>query len=83
MTRVAVKVGDQVYVREGGTSFGAVQTVMPHELMVFIEGTGAVSIPAVAVTTVHDGKVVVDANALSPEIRKSIALAHSKEDPRL
>jgi ribosomal protein L24 len=83
MARVEVRVGDQVYVREGATSFGAVQGVMAHELSVFVEGTGAVTIPAVAVTTVHDGKVVVDPSALSPELRKAIALAHTKEDPRL
>jgi hypothetical protein len=81
MTKAAVSVGDQVYTREGGEEFGSVRYVHPHELVVDIEGGGDFSIPASAVTAVHDGKVIVDKDSLSAEVLRAIARAHNQEEP--
>lgn len=83
MRDVAVSVGDQVYAAEGADPFGAVRRVHPDELIVFIEGTGDLAVPAEAVAAVHDGKVVLDPDALTPELRRAIASAHQGERPGL
>jgi hypothetical protein len=81
MTNAAVSIGDQVYLEEGGVTFGAVRQVRAHELTVFIEGTGDVTLPAAAVTAVHSGKVIVNREALSTTARQAIAVAHRREEP--
>ncbi len=83
MAQVEVNVGDQVYAAEGADPFGAVRRVHPHELIVFVEGTGDLAVPAAAVAAVHDGKVVLDPGALAPELRRAIAGAHQGERPGL
>lgn len=76
---VQVQVGDQLFDHEDGESFGAVLAVRAHELLVDIEGAGQVLLPAPAVTAVHDGKVIVDTTALSPELQEKIKHAHDRE----
>lgn len=79
-TKKQVQIGDQVYATEGGEVFGAVRYVRPHELVVVIERHGDVVISAAAVTSVHDGKIIVDVHALSSEIQRAIRQAHAEED---
>jgi hypothetical protein len=76
---VQVQVGDQLFEHEDGQAFGAVLAVRPHELLVNIEGAGQVLLPAAAVAAVHDGKVVVDSSALTPELQQQIRHAHDRE----
>ncbi len=83
MAQVGVQVGDQVYAAEGGDPVGAVRRVHADELVIFIEGTGDLAVPAAAVAAVHDGKVVLDAEALGPELRRAVAGAHQGERPGL
>lgn len=83
MLQVEVNVGDQVYAAEGADPFGAVRRVHAHELVVFVEGTGDLTVPAAAVSAVHDGKVVLDPAALGPDVRRAIAGAHQGERPGL
>jgi hypothetical protein len=83
MPNVTVVVGDQVFSREGTLPFGAVRHVRVHELIVNIEGSGDVVVPAVAVRSVHDGKVIVDVGALPSSVREAIAVAHKNEVPGL
>ena len=83
MADIGVSVGDQVFAAEGDDPVGAVRKVRSDELVVFIEGTGDLTVPAEAVAAVHDGKVVLDAGALSPELRRAIATAHHGERPGL
>jgi hypothetical protein len=40
-------------------------------------------VPASAVKSVHDGKVIVDVQALPTFVRQAIAQAHRGEDPKL
>jgi hypothetical protein len=77
--QVPVKIGDQLFQREDGEAFGAVVGVHAHELLVEIEGVGQAVLPAAAVRAVHDGKVVVDVNRLTADLRLSIQRAHDRE----
>jgi hypothetical protein len=83
MAEIGVNVGDQVFVEEGADPVGAVRKVHPQELVVFFEGTGDLPVPARAVAAVHDGKVVLDAGALSPELLRAVTSAHAGERPGL
>jgi hypothetical protein len=77
-----IKVGDQVFDREGGEEFGAVRAVAPNgqpEIVVYVENGGDYTVGLEAVTAVHDGKVVLQASALPPEMRLAIARAHGRE----
>jgi hypothetical protein len=79
MTKAAVEIGDQVFGGEGVEAFGAVR----HELIIDIEGSGEAVIPANAVVSVHDGKVVVDVAQLSADAQVAVARAHSREEKGL
>ena len=81
MSKAAVSVGDQVYVVDGAEAFGSVRYVHSHELVIFIEGTGDVTVPATAVSAVHAGKVIVSEAALPEAVRLAIAAAHRVEVP--
>lgn len=78
-TRVAVAEGDQVFTGEGVAAFGAVRLVREHDLIVDVEGAGDLSIPATAVRSVHDGKIIVDVSGLEAHTRRAITEAHRKE----
>lgn len=74
-----VQVGDQVYLEEGGTAFGAVRAVQRHGLHIYVENAGDFDIRSDAVQSVHDGKVVLAASRLGPALRTAIAHAHTAE----
>lgn len=74
-----VQVGDQVYLEEGGTAFGAVRGVQRHGLHIYVENGGDFDIRADAVSSIHDGKVVLLESRLGPALRTAIAHAHTAE----
>ncbi len=74
-----IEVGFQVYSNEGGEEFGAVRDVTKHALTIYIENVGDFSVPAIAIHSVHDGKVVLDMHKLDAQLRRAIAHAHDKE----
>lgn len=80
--KVAVSIGDQVYLEEGGEEVGSVRAVERERLIIYIENARDFAVAASAVTAVHDGKVVLDASKLESELRSAIASAHAREDPR-
>lgn len=77
-----VQVGDQVYLKEGGTMFGAVRAVHKHGLQIYVENSGDFEVGAEAVTAAHDGKVVLAHEKLGAGLRTAIAHAHMNEDAR-
>jgi hypothetical protein len=79
MASAAVAIGDQVYLHEDGEVFGAVRAVHSHDLVVYVEGAGDFTVPARAVTAVHDGKIVLAESELAEPIRRAIAAAHRAE----
>jgi hypothetical protein len=76
----SIAIGDQVFGSEGGEEFGAVRQVHP-ELIVYVENAGDFSVPVQAVKSVHDGKVVLDVNAIDAKLKEAIKHAHEREAP--
>jgi len=77
-----IVVGDQVFAAAGGEEFGAVRDVAPAgrpELVVYVEGSGDFTVELAAVTKVHDHKVIVNLDALSPAMRAAVQRAHDAE----
>lgn len=79
---MSVRIGDQVYVKEGGVMFGAVRAVHRHGLQIYVENSGDFEVPADAVRSVHDGKVLLALDKLGTTLRTAIAHAHQGEDGR-
>lgn len=75
-----VEVGFQVFLTEGGETFGAVHAVHPDELVIYVENSGDFVVKSDSVARVHDGKVVLDGTRLEPKLWKAIARAHERED---
>jgi hypothetical protein len=76
---VHVAIGDQLFEHEDGSAFGAVVAVRAHDLSVDIEGFGITLLPAAAVRSVHDGKLIIDTSRLPPDVQRMIAHAHDRE----
>ncbi|HLY38889.1 MAG TPA: hypothetical protein VKU61_12685 [Candidatus Binatia bacterium] len=82
----SVRVGDQVFLEEGGEECGAVRDVRPEgrdEIVVYVENGGEFVVAAGAIRSVHDGKVVLDRDRLDPKLLDAIAHAHDREVPGL
>jgi hypothetical protein len=78
-----IEEGFQVFANEGGEEFGAVRDVAPDgrpEIVIYIENSGAFTVPLSAVTGVHDGKVLVDVSKLPEGVQAAIGHAHEKEE---
>lgn len=78
-----VQIGDQLYLEEGGTTFGAVRAVQRHGLQIYVENAGDFDVREDAVRAVHHGKVLLDEARLSPPVREAIQRAHRAERPHL
>jgi hypothetical protein len=78
-----IEIGFQVYVAEGGEMFGAVRGYVPegNALIIYVENAGDFEVPLSAVQSVHDGKVVLDAERLDARLRHAITHAHDREEP--
>jgi len=82
----SVRVGDQVFLEEGGEECGAVRDVRPEggaEIVVYVENCGEFPVAASAIRSAHDGKVILDPDRLDPALRDAIAHAHDREVPGL
>ena len=80
-----IQVGYQLYAAEGGEEFGAVRGITPDRsgVMIYIENAGDFIVGLDAIRSVHDQKVIVDANRLDEKVRNAIAHAHDAEEPGL
>jgi hypothetical protein len=83
MTNGTIEIGFQAYLHEGGEEFGAVRAIdaAQKEIVVYVENAGDFAIPAQAVHSVHDGKVVFDGERLPKALRQAIRHAHDREEP--
>ena len=78
-----IEPGFQTFVADGGEEFGAVRSVSPNFLVVYVENAGDFNVPVDAVKSVHEKKVVFDCRKLDPRLRRAIGHAHDSEVPGL
>jgi len=78
-----IRPGDSVYLEEGGSLVGAVRTVQPRALVLWIENAGEFSVSEEAIRTAHDRKVLLDFERLEPPLREALAHARDAEVPGL
>ena len=79
----AIQEGFDVFIHDGGKSFGAVRQVHGHSIGIYVENAGDYAVPLTAVKEVASEKVVLDSTRLEPNLREAIRRAHSGEDPRI
>ncbi|MBZ0234282.1 MAG: hypothetical protein K8M05_18270 [Deltaproteobacteria bacterium] len=79
MKSVAVEMGAQVYLDEGGEVVGAVRAVAPDHILVFIEGAGDFVVKGPGVRASHHGKVILDPENVDPQLVEAARHAHEHE----
>ncbi|HEY1371732.1 MAG TPA: hypothetical protein VGH50_04625 [Candidatus Binatia bacterium] len=82
----AIRVGDQVYLKEGAEECGAVREVAPggrDEITVYVENGGDFTIAFDAIRSAHDGKVVLDRGRIDQKLLNAVKHAHDREEPGL
>ena len=75
--------GFDVFLHDGGTAFGAVRQVRPHEIVIYVEGGGDFVVPRTAIRDAHAEKVILDGGKIEPRLKDAIAHAHRREDPTI
>jgi hypothetical protein len=78
-----IREGFDVFIHDGGKSFGAVRQVFGHSIVIYVENAGDFAVPLTAVKEIQSEKVVLDSARLEPKLREAIARAHAGEDPRI
>lgn len=76
---IAVNVGDQVFLDEGGEEIGAVRKVERNHLVVYVEAAGDFIVRGPEVKAVHHGKVVLRPDLVDPRLLEAARSAHEKE----
>jgi hypothetical protein len=77
------KLGDQVFVSDGGEEVGSVRGVRPNgrpELLIYVENAGEFMVPLDAVQDVHFDKVILSCDKLDRKLREAIGHAHDAEE---
>jgi hypothetical protein len=78
-----IREGFDVFLADGGKSFGAVRQVRKTELVVYVENAGDFEIPLSAVKDAQAEKVILDSALITAKLREAIRRAHAGEDPRI
>ena len=78
-----IEVGYQAFVSDGGEEFGAIRSVSPSGLVVYVENAGEFQVSLGAVKAVHSQKVVFECGKLDARLRRAIGHAHDGEVPGL
>lgn len=82
----AIEIGFQLFLEENGKDFGAVRAVAPGgrpELVAYIENAGNFIVPADAVRSAHDQRVILDQSKFDQRLRDAVARAHGGQLPGL
>lgn len=74
-----VRIGDQLFLEEGGEEIGAVRKVEPDHLVVYVEAAGDFVVPGTWVHAAHDGKVVLDRGKVDARFLAAAQSAHEQE----
>ena len=78
-----IKLGYQVFVKDGGDEVGAVRDLCGHrpEIVIYVENAGDFTVPITAIKAVHFQKVIVDPARLPEDMRIALRRAHDAESP--
>lgn len=79
--RQAIQPDFMVFIAEGSTGVASVREVRPDSLLIYVENAGEFAVPASAIHSVHDGKVVLAPEKLEPGLIRAIRHEHDREDP--
>ena len=79
MKNLAVELGAQVYLEEGGEAMGAVREISAGHILVFVEGAGDFVVKPPGVRAAHDGKVILDPANLDPALLDAARHVHEHE----
>lgn len=77
--RFQIDIGFQVYLSEGGEEIGAVRSVAPDHIVVYVEGATDFVVVGPAVHAAHDGKVILDPAKVEPALLEAARHAHERE----
>jgi len=75
----AVTVGDQVFLDGSDEEIGAVRTVNPDHVVVYVENAGEFVVRGPHVKAAHDGKLVLDPKRAEPALIDAARAAHELE----
>ena len=78
-----IREGFDVFLHDGGKSFGAVRQVRKTELVVYVENAGDFEVPFSAVKDAEAEKVILDSGKIDAKLKEAIRRAHSGEDPKI
>lgn len=78
-----IEVGDMVFIAEGPEGIGAVRYIHKDAFVLYVENAGEFDIPAAAIVSTHDRKVIVDPARLPRGLLQAVGHAHDGEDPNL
>jgi hypothetical protein len=76
-----IKLGYQVFTKDGGDGVGAVRDLCGRrpEILIYVENSGDFTVPLSAIKAVHFQKVIVDPNRLPEDMRLALRRAHDAE----
>lgn len=78
-----IRVGFDVFARDGGHAFGAVREVRKNEIVIYVENAGDFTIPMSAIADAHSEKVILDPKKIDDALKSAIGHAHFREDPTI
>ena len=81
--REQIEPGLMVFTADGEVGVGAVREVFRDtaEVLINIENAGDFIVPQTAVRDVHSGKLILDLDAISDDLREALRHVHDAEDP--
>lgn len=78
-----IREGFDVFVHDGDKAVGAVRQVRRNEIVVYVENAGDFMVPMSSIIDVDAEKVTLDSGKIDESLKRAIAGAHRREDPRI
>lgn len=80
-TAEAIEQGFMAFLAEGHEGIGTVRRVGATKIVIYVENAGEFDVPAAAINSVHDKKVLLDPQKLDHELLRAVRHTHDREDP--
>lgn len=76
-----IEAGQMAFVSGSTTAIGAIRGVAGTAITIYVENSGDFRVPIAAVTSVHDGKVMLDTSLLEKPFLAAVGHGHDREVP--